>query len=162
MMLERLGPRAGVLVLAAVIGLLAGCGAAAPDDGASPETASQGALEVTAKLVDIAGEFPSNDLYDYAYVMRYEIVEAHRGEASGVILVGHYNPLKKRAEAADQRSGPIGGNVTRFRVGDSHRMALDLPIDAYCMAGIINPYAEEGEFAAAPVYWAHWTNRVVP
>lgn len=151
--------RAGLACALAVAG--AGCGGGAPDDGAGPEVTTRGRVEVTARLVDIPGEFPSNDLYDYAYVMQYEVLETHRGEAAGTILVGQYNPLKRRAEAADPRSGEIGGNVTRFRVGDVHRLALDTPIDAFCMAGIINEYAEDEPLADAPVYWAIWTKRVV-
>lgn len=148
-----------VLILLAI--LSSGCGTSAPDDGADEHVTTQGTIEVTAKLVDIAGEFPPNDLYDYAYVMKYEVEQLHRGDASGLILVGQYNPLKNRAEAADARSGEIGGNVTRFRVGDRHRLALDVPIDDYCMAGIVNKYAET-EPSDAPIYWALWTNRVVP
>lgn len=140
--------------------LLAGCGAPAPTDGADPKVTTMGTVEVTAKLVDIVGPFPPNDIYDYAYVMKYEIVAVHRGAASGTVLVGQYNPLKKRAEAADERSGEIGGNVTRFRTGDLHRLALDLPIDNFCMAGIVNEYAEK-EPSDAPIYWAIWTNQVI-
>ena len=147
-----------VLVLTA---LLAGCGAPAPTDGADEHVTSMGTIEVTAKLVDIPGDFPSNDLYDYAYVMKYEVVEVHRGEASGTLLVGQYNPLKKRSEVADVRTGEIGGDVTRFRVGDLHRLALDAPIDNFCMAGIINKYAET-EPPDMPIYWAFWTNQVIP
>jgi hypothetical protein len=150
------------VLIPGLIGLVLGaCAGPAPTDGADPKVTTLGTVEVTAKLVDVTGEFPPNDLYDYAYVMKYEVVQVHRGEASGTILVGQYNPLKKRAEAADQRSGEIGGNVTRFRVGDIHRLALDVPIDAFCMAGIINKYADENQPTDAPIYWAVWTNRVV-
>lgn len=140
--------------------ILAGCGAPAPTDGADPKVTSMGTIEVTAKLVDIPGTFPPNDIYDYAYVMKYEVVQVHRGEASGTIFVGQYNPLKNRAEAADERSGEIGGTVTRFRTGDLHRLALDVPIDNFCMAGIVNEYAEK-EPSDAPIYWAIWSNQVV-
>lgn len=141
--------------------LLAGCGGApTPTDGADANTTTLGTVEITARLIDIPGEFPPNDLYDYAYVMKYEVLETHRGEATGTIFVGHYNPLKKRGEAADDRSGPIGGNLTRFRVGDIHRLALDVPIEEHCMAGIVNVYAEN-EPNDAPVYWTLWVNEVV-
>lgn len=143
----------------AIAAVISACGLPSPDDGADPEVSSRGSVEVTAKLVDITGDFPPNNVYDYAYVMKYEVLEAHRGDASGILLVGQYNPLKKRAEAADERSGDIGGNVTRFRVGDLHRLALDAPIDDYCMAGIINEYADT-EALDTPIYWALWTNRV--
>lgn len=145
---------------ASLLLVLAGCGGPAPTDGVDPKVTAMGTIEVTAKLVDIPGAFPPNDIYDYAYVMKYEIVQVHRGEASGTILVGQYNPLKNRAEAADARSGEIGGTVTRFRTGDLHRLALDVPIDNFCMAGIVNEYAEK-EPSDAPIYWAIWTNQVV-
>ena len=141
--------------------LFAGCGARpTPTDGADPRVTTMGTIEVTARLADIPGEFPPNDLYDYAYVMKYDVLETHRGEASSTIYVGHYNPLKKRGEAADDRSGEIGGNITRYRVGDIHRLALDVPIENFCMAGIVNEYAEK-EPSDAPVYWTLWVNEVV-
>jgi len=148
------------ILFASLVVFPVGCGAPAPTDGADPKVTTMGTIEVTAKLVDIPGTFPPNDMYDYAYVMKYEIVQVHRGEASGTIFVGQYNPLKKRAEAADERSGEIGGNIVRFRTGDLHRLALDVPIDNFCMAGIVNEYAETAP-SDAPVYWAVWTNQVV-
>jgi hypothetical protein len=93
--------------------------------------------------------------------MKYEVIESHRGPLTGTLLVGQYNPLKPRAEAADKKSGEIGGNVSRFRVGDVQRLALEVPLIDYCMAGIVNEYAET-EPADTPVYWAVWTNQVVP
>ena len=148
------------ILFAPIISFLAGCGAPAPTDGGDPNVTTMGTIEVTARLVDIPGTFPPNDIYDYAYVMEYEIVQVHRGEVSGTIFVGQYNPLKKRAEAADERSGEIGGNINRFRTGDLHRLALDVPIDNFCMAGIVNEYAEK-EPSDVPIYWAIWTNQVI-
>ena len=148
------------ILFAPIISFLAGCGAPAPTDGGDPNVTTMGTIEVTARLVDIPGTFPPNDIYDYAYVMKYEIVQVHRGEVSGTIFVGQYNPLKKRAEAADERSGEIGGNINRFRTGDLHRLALDVPIDNFCMAGIVNEYAEK-EPSDVPIYWAIWTNQVI-
>lgn len=148
----------GTCVFLLLLAVLAGCGASEKTDGADPKVTGLGSIEVTAKLVEILGEFPPNDLYDYAYVLKYEVMQTHRGEAPKIIYVGQYNPLKPRAEAADARSGEIGGNVTAFRAGDVHRMALEVPIDDYCMVGIINKYAEHVQ---DPIYWAVWTNRVV-
>ena len=37
-------------------------------------SAEEGIQKVTAKLVEIPSKFPPDDLYDYAYVMRYEVV----------------------------------------------------------------------------------------
>ncbi|MCC6698002.1 MAG: hypothetical protein IT365_20440 [Candidatus Hydrogenedentes bacterium] len=154
--LQRAAHGAALVLL--LLAVFAGCGGAEKTDGADPKVTSLGSIEVTAKLVEILGEFPPNDLYDYAYVLKYEVMQTHRGEAPKVIYVGQYNPLKARAEAADARSGEIGGTVTAFRAGDVHRMALEVPIDDYCMVGIINKYAEQTQ---EPIYWAVWTNRVV-
>lgn len=153
-----------VPALAWTLGLLtvlSGCGAPEPDDGADSNVTSLGTYEVTARIVDIAGVFPPNKLYDYAYVMKYEVLKSHRGDLSGTLLIGQYNPLKLRPEAADQRSGEIGGNAPHFRVGDIQRLALEVPLMDYCMAGIVNEYAET-EPADTPIYWAVWTNQVIP
>lgn len=135
---------------------IAGCsksGGAAHD----PKLSTLGTIEITAKLVDTGGEFPPNDLYDYAHVMKYEVQQTHRGKVEGnVIYVGHYNPLKPRNTVADERVKDVGGNVTKFVAGDVHRMALVAPIDENFMGGIVNklPESEKG-----PIYWALWTER---
>ena len=87
-----------------VIVLCAGCGAT-PTDGADPQVTTVGSMEVTAKLVEVPGKFPPNDLYDYAYVLKYEVLDTHRGETPETLYVGQYNPLKLRSEAAIQATG---------------------------------------------------------
>jgi hypothetical protein len=129
------------------------------DSGADAKVTTLGSVEVTAQLVEIRGTFPPNDLYDYVYVLKYRVLETHRGKVNGeTILVGQYNPLKPRAQAADARSGKIGGNVKKFTAGDVQRMALEVPLDDYYMGPIINKYHGEDK---SPLYWAVWTNRVV-
>ncbi len=130
------------------------------DNGADPKVTTLGSVEVTAQLVEIRDSFPPNNLsdYDYAYILRYRVLETHRGKVAGdTILVGQYNPLKPRAEAADARVKDIGGNVRKFAVGDIHRMALEVPIDDYYMGPIINKYHGQDN---SPLYWAVWTNKV--
>jgi hypothetical protein len=122
----------------------------------SPELAANGDLEVTAKLVSIGGEFPANKLYDYVYVMKYQVLKLHRGTVDDAnIFVGHYNPLKPRAAAEDKFSGRVGGNVERFQVGDVHRMALEAPLDELYMGGIIDKHIKE----KGTRYRAIWTDR---
>ncbi len=122
----------------------------------SPEVTSLGKIEVTARLSQIIGEFPPNNLYDYVYVMKYQVLKVHRGQVEGQeIYVGHYNPLKPRAQAADKFSGKIGGNVYRFQAGDVHRLALDKPLDLFYMGGIIDKFFKE----PGTRYWAIWTER---
>jgi len=146
------------LLLAAVALTLTSCGAE-PETGAGPKVTTLGTAEVTARLVEIRGDFPDLPNYDYAFVMKYEVSEVHRGEVSSdTIYVGHYNPLKPRAEAADARVEMVGGNLQQFNLGDLQRMALEVPIDEFYMGGIVNRYFDEG---VEPIYWAVWTNRVV-
>ena len=129
------------------------------ETGADPKVTSLGSVEVTAKLEEIRGTFPPNNLYDNVYVLKYRVLETQRGKVDGeTILVGQYNPLKPRAEAADARSGAIGGNVKKFAVGDIQRLALEVPLDDFYMGPIINKYHGEDK---SPLYWAVWTNRVV-
>ncbi|HNY78065.1 MAG: hypothetical protein RBS72_07880 [Sedimentisphaerales bacterium] len=123
------------------------------------QVTSLGSVEVTAELLEIPGEVRNDPLYDYAHVMKYKVLTVHRGQVDkDVIYVGQYNPAKPRDAAADARVGQIGGNLKQFRVGDVHRLAMEVPIDDYYMGGIINKYFGQTE---DPVYWALWTNRVV-
>jgi hypothetical protein len=116
-----------------------------------------GSIEVTAQLEEIPGEVRNDPLYDYAHVMKYKVLQVHRGKVdSGLIYVGQYNPAKPRDGVADARVPQIGGNLKQFRVGEVHRMALEVPIDDYFMGGIINKY-----FGVVndPIYWAVWTDK---
>ena len=129
------------------------------DTGQDPKVTTLGSIEVTARLEEIPGEVRNDPLYDYAHVMKYKLLEVHRGEVNKeTMYIGHYNPAKPRDKAADARVPQIGGNVKQFRVGDIHRMALEVPIDNYYMGGIINKYFGQ---VNEPIYWAIWTNQVV-
>jgi hypothetical protein len=147
---------------AAILHLVLICGTSCrqkTDTGADPNVTALGSIEVSAELVEIPGEVRDDPMYDYAHVMKYKVITVHRGTvAEEILYVGQYNPAKSRAEAADARVGDIGGNLKQFRVGDTHRLALEVPIEDYYMGGIINKYFGQVE---DPVYWALWTNRVV-
>jgi len=125
------------------------------DAGIDHEVATLGTVEVTAKLLEIQGPFPPNDLYNYAFVMKYKVLAVHRGKVAGdQILVAHYNPLKPRATAQDEFSGKVGGRLSAFRAGDVHRMALEEPLDNFWMGGVVDKYFNEKGVR----YWAVWTN----
>src|SRR4029450_11409016 len=101
-----------------------------------PQVRSLGTAEVTARLLEVPdGAIFQRELYDYATILKYEVVTVHRGGlAKGdTIFVGHYNPWKPRTEAADRRVKQIGGNVREFHAGDVHHMALESPIDDHFM-----------------------------
>ena len=146
--------RANFLTLAALVLSLASC-SKRPSNEVDTEVTTLGTAEVTAKLVEIPGEFPSNDLYNYAYILKYQVLKVHRGNVpAGEILVAQYNPLKPREQAQDDVSGKVGGHVKAFRAGDIHRMALESPVDQFWMGGIVDKYFT----VKATRYWAVWTN----
>jgi hypothetical protein len=149
----------GNLLLA--VGLMAAAcarrreGAASPD----PELAKRGSIEVTAKLVEIPeGAIFQRELYNYATVLKYQVLEVHRGNVKGqTIYVGHYNPAKPRSEVADRRVQDVGGNLKSFHAGEVHRMALEGSMFDHFTGGILNKYSGED---TDPIYWAVWTNPV--
>jgi hypothetical protein len=128
-------------------------------NGEDPNVTSMGSIEVTARLMEIPeGAIFKRKLYDYATVLKYNVLKVHRGQIGAeTIYIGHYNPFKSRREAVDNRVPDIGGNLTSFKAGQIHRMAMEVPIDDYFMGGIINKYF--GKFDG-PIYWAVWTNEV--
>lgn len=120
-----------------------------------------GTVEVTARLVEIPkGAIFQRELYNYATVLKYEVLSVHRGEvAGGTIYVGHYNPFKPRSEAADERVAGIGGDLQEFEAGQVHRMAMEPSIDDHYMGGIVDKYFGQHD---EPAYWAVWTNLARP
>ncbi len=144
------------VVLLSLVLLSISCAEKTPT-AADPNVAIRGSVEVTAQLEEIRGDLIDDPLYDYAHVMKYKVLQVHRGKVDkDVIYVGHYNPAEPRSSVADARVQEIGGNVKQFRVGDVHRMAMEVPIDDHYMGGIINKYFGE---VNDPVYWAIWTDR---
>jgi hypothetical protein len=127
--------------------------------GPDPNLAKRGNIEVTARLVEIPkGAIFERQLYNYATVLKYQVLEVHRGNVKGqTIYVGHYNPFKARSEAADQRVQAVGGNLKSFRAGQVHRMALEESMFDQFTGGILNKYSEED---TDPIYWAVWTDLV--
>ena len=118
---------------------------------------TRGTVEVTAELVEIPdGAIFKRDLYNYATILKYKVLQVHRGSVAGEFMfVGHYNPWKSRGEAADQRVPDVGGNLRQLRAGQTHRMALEVPIDDFFMGGIVNKYFGQ---ETGPLYWAVWTD----
>ena len=148
------------------LAVLACCGSCGRqvDTGEDPNVTAKGSFEVAAQLVEIRGQLPDLPNYNYAFVMKYKVLEVHRGKIDGeTIYVAHYNPHKPRDAAADAAAKQIGGNLKRLEPGDVHRMALEVPIDDYYMGAIIDRYFDEkkAQQSTEPIYWAVWTNRVV-
>jgi hypothetical protein len=154
--------RTVVGILLPAVGLMAT--ACAQREGASspssdPELSKRGSIEVTAKLVEIPEKaIFKRERYNYATVLKYEVLEVHRGKVKGkTIYVGHYNPSDPRSEVSDRYVHDIGGNLKSFRAGQVHRMALEGSMLDHFSGGILNKYSEED---TDPIYWAVWTNLV--
>ena len=127
-------------------------------DGADAGVTTRGTVEVTARLIDApAKALLKRELYDFAGVLKYEVLTVHRGavKRGSVICVAHYNPYKPRAAAADKRVREVGGNASFFQTGDCHRMALEPGLEDHYMGGIVDEYFAE---PALPRFWAVWTN----
>jgi hypothetical protein len=148
------------MALALAGALVAGCGPKPTGEfptAGDPHLTTNGTVEVSARLVEIPeGAIFKRDLYDYATILKYEVLKVHRGDVKDqVIYVGHYNPWKPRSEAADKRVTSVGGSLRSFQAGQTHRMAMEVPIDDHFMGGIVNKYFGR---ATNALYWAVWTN----
>ncbi len=147
----------GGLVLAAGL-MAAGCSSERQGaESSDPELSKRGSIEVTARLEPVPeGAIFDRPLYNYATVLKYHVLEVHRGRVKGdTIYVGHYNPAKPRSDVADKRVQDVGGNLKSFREGQVHRMALEESMLDHFTGGILNKYSEED---TDPIYWAVWTD----
>ncbi len=79
-------------------------------------------IEVTARLTKIPGKFPADELYDYVYVMQYQVEGGALDKQT--ILVAHYKPRRARNEIDDNMQKVVGGSLKRFEVGAVHKLTL--------------------------------------
>lgn len=115
----------------------------------------EGSLVLTAELDEIAGQFPANDLYNYAYVMKYKVIKVLQGTyADSVILVAHYNPKMARDEIKDEQDTKVGGGLKSFQAGDAHYLVLD-PLDGVWTGAVEDDYFKEKR----PRYWGLWVDK---
>jgi hypothetical protein len=96
-------------------------------------------LVVTAKLVEIPSTLPPDDLYDYAYVMRYEVVGGPMDKQS--ILVAHYKPRLPRSKIKDAMKTHVGGKLRSFTLGDVHRLKLTPDLKAIWKGPLTDEFA---------------------
>jgi hypothetical protein len=114
-----------------------------------------GTLNVTAKLVEIPSKFPPDDLYDYAYVMRYEVSGGPLDKQS--ILVAHYKPRQPRSKIKDKQKDNVGGSLKAFVVGDVHRMTLSTDLKKIWKGPVIDDFAATDRKSVR-----HWCLKVDP
>jgi hypothetical protein len=99
----------------------------------------EGVVLVTAKLVEIPSKLPPDDLYDYAYVMRYEVIGGPLDKSS--ILVAHYKPRQARAKIKDKMKDYVGGKLRSFTVGDVHKMKLSADLKKIWRGPLVDEFA---------------------
>jgi hypothetical protein len=96
------------------------CASAA--QAAEPAGQPTSTIEVTARLQKIPGKFPADELYDYVYVMQYQVEGGALDKQA--ILVAHYKPRRARGEIDDGMKKVVGGTLKRFEVGALHKLTL--------------------------------------
>ncbi len=116
-----------------------------PSAAALPPTSIPAdALVVEARLVEIPGTFPPNDLYNYVYVMKYRVLRVLQGSyGRDEILVGHYNPLVPRPKITGKMKDKVAGDVQRFAEGDVHRLVLVKPLQKMWSDAVEDEYFDE-------------------
>jgi len=120
-----------------------------------PPAAAGDKIELTAKLVDIPGKFPPDDLYDYAYVMKYEGLDgALKGQT---IYVAHYKPRQKRKKIKDKMKDFVSGSLKKFKVGDSHKLTLDPDLEKIWQGAVVDDF-----FATDRKSTRYWCLKVDP
>lgn len=96
-------------------------------------------LDVRAKLVEIPSSFPPDDLYDYAYVMRYEVIGGPMDKSQ--ILVAHYKPRVPRAKIKDGGKLHVGGALRSFAQGDVHKLKLSPDLKKLWKGALVDEFA---------------------
>jgi hypothetical protein len=119
------------MISLAVLSLLL---ASAPAPAADPP-----AISVTAKLVEIPSAFPPDDLYDYAYVMRYEVSGGPLDKQS--IFVAHYKPRQPRKKIKDKMQTFVRGKARSFSVGDVHKLKLTTDLKKIWPGALVDEFA---------------------
>jgi hypothetical protein len=117
--------------------LILGAAAALGFSGWARADASE--LDVTAQLVEIPSKLPPDDLYDYAYVMRYQ---AQGGALDKqFLLVAHYKPLQPRSKIKDKMKSQVGGKLRSFNVGDVHKLRLSPDLKEIWKGALVDEYS---------------------
>lgn len=96
-------------------------------------------IEVTAKLVEIPSKLPPDDLYDYAYVMRYQVQGGALDKQT--ILVAHYKPLQPRTKIKDKMKERVGGKLRSFTQGDVHKLKLSADLKSIWKGALVDEYS---------------------
>jgi len=112
-----------------------------------PETSTPGkttndTLKLLARIIEIPGKFPPNDLYNYVYIIKYKVIKVIKGQyTKKEILVGHYNPLIPRNQIKDQMAETVRGNAKHFVVNDKQALTL-FPLEKVWKDAVEDDYTD--------------------
>lgn len=95
-------------------------------------------LTLKAKLLKIEGSFPPNDLYDYAFVMKYQAVGGKFDKQ--IFYVAHYKPRLARKKIKDKMKKHVGGSLKRFKEGDMHQLVLSEKLKKIWRGAIVDEF----------------------
>jgi len=111
--------------------------------GKSVAASKKDTLVVLARLIEIPGKFPPNDLYNYVYIMKYRVLKVVKGTyGSQEILVGHYNPRIPRKQIHDKMVPNVKGSLSAFEVNAKHRLVLIHPIESVWKDAVEDEYTD--------------------
>jgi len=113
--------------VAALLGFAGSARAAAPP------------FDVTAKLLEIPTKLPPDDLYDYAYVMRYQVQGGPLDKQ--FLLVAHYKPLQPRSKIKDKMKSQVGGKLRSFTPGEVHKLRLSPDLKEIWKGPLLDEYS---------------------
>ncbi len=100
-------------------------------------------LVLSARLIEISGTMPSNDLYNYVFIMKYRVLTVSKGNYSEKeIYVGHYNPLIPRRLVRGKMDSLVNGNIEKFTTGSKHLLTLISPIEKVWKDAVEDNYIE--------------------
>ena len=143
MTLRRLSvPQALFLTFLSWTAAAAGSLVAAPAAWAAdpaPAAPAAAPLTVTAKLVEIPSKLPPDELYDYAYVMRYVVIGGPMDKQT--IFVAHYKPRQPRSGIKDQMKSVVSGKVRSFHQGDVHKLQLTPNLKSVWKGALVDEFA---------------------
>ena len=130
--------------------LLSSLGASALLWPVSARAADPASIDVTAKLVDIPTAFPPDDLYDYAYVMKYQVAGGPMDKQS--ILVAHYKPRQPRGKIKDKMKPFVRGKLRSFSAGETHKLKLTAELKKVWTGALVDEFAATDRKSVR--YWA--------
>jgi hypothetical protein len=81
---------ASSLVLLSLVCLSVSCAKKTQTAAVDPNVTTRGSIEVTAQLEEIRGDLIDDPMYDYAHVMKYKVLQVHRGKVDKDVIDDHY------------------------------------------------------------------------